>query len=34
MGDALTAEQAETKLGSIETWAADEQSSVAIVRKG
>lgn len=33
-GDALSAEQVETALGSIDSWAAGEQSSVAIVRKG
>jgi hypothetical protein len=33
-GEALSAEQVETALGSIETWATGEQSSVTIVRKG
>jgi hypothetical protein len=32
--EALSAEQVETTLGSIDAWAAGEQSSVAIVRKG
>ena len=32
-GDALSAEQVETALGSIDAWTAGEQSSVAIVRK-
>jgi hypothetical protein len=33
-GDVLAAEQAETALGAIETWADGEQSSVLIARKG
>lgn len=33
-GQALSAEQVETALGSIDAWAAGEQSPVAIVRKG
>jgi hypothetical protein len=33
-GEALSAEHVETVLGSIDAWAAGEQSSVAIVRKG
>jgi len=33
-GEALSAEQVETALGSIDAWAAGEQSSVAIVRRG
>jgi hypothetical protein len=33
-GEGLSAEQVETVLGSIDAWAAGEQSSVAIVRKG
>jgi hypothetical protein len=32
-GEALSAEQIETALGSIDAWATGEQSSVAIVRK-
>lgn len=32
-GDALSAEQGETALGSIDAWTAGEQSPVAIVRK-
>jgi hypothetical protein len=34
MGEALSAEQVETALGSIDAWAAGERNSVAIVRKG
>ncbi|HXP36788.1 MAG TPA: hypothetical protein VN817_03395, partial [Solirubrobacteraceae bacterium] len=33
-GDALSTEQVETALGSIDAWAVGERSSVAIVRKG
>lgn len=33
-GDALSAEQVETALGSIDAWAAEGQSPVVIVRKG
>jgi hypothetical protein len=33
-GEALSAEQVETALRSIDAWAAGERSSVAIVRKG
>jgi hypothetical protein len=34
VGEALSAAQVETALRSIDAWAAGEQSSVAIVRKG
>jgi hypothetical protein len=33
-GDALSSEQVATALGSIDAWAAGEQSPVAIIRKG